>query len=917
MGVSSNVSARGSKGHHTYTLAISEGDYDIANNTSPVSYTFTLIDDNDWFWNNWGTAISYTLTINGENITGSIPVHSTKTQTITSGTKTVTHDANGAKSLTFGFSVTDTSGRSYTSGTASASKSISLTVIPRASSMSLSPADPTTTSTVTAAVTRASTSFTHTITTAYNGTTYTLGTAKFGESTDITIPSGIKTAMKSGNVASVSLPLTLTTYNGTTVIGTKDYSLTVRAPLATVTMSASSVACNANVTWNLANYDTSVCTYTVTRSYNNTVRYTDQTKGTTTSKAVANATFETYITESTSGTVTTKVTTYVGTTEVGSTTVDYTVTIPTGTYKPTLTVASQLAKVTVTSYSNGSAIAFLAGYDGARGTMTEGKASSSHAAITSRVVTITSSMSGITETHSVSSTTATINLPLLPRSDNDYTVTVTYTVTDARGGTASLRFTAITVRGYRKPMFTASSVVRANSTGTVATEGTYANITATAVAHTAKNTSGTEVNKMSTIQFKMGSSAAVSGTVSGLNGTINTTKYNGSLNIAQQYTFTLTATDYLGQSTSISIILPKATVTLSLHKNVGVGLGTVAEQGYVTAGKPIKTTEIRSLTRQYRIVFSDLTITEIRAQGENGTLGTSDTDTSYMKALLKALCIKYPGYRDTTFIGAMNPNSQGKYIVTIYNTSTTNAETGLPQHSYGLYFKYGRLFYKFGTSYDTYGDANVDTTYSAISEAEIIATNNDALRLITGRRFNYGVANYMSTNYGNVENKSSATIRSEITSSNVTTALGYTPAHEASAIWAKPSVGYNLAKSGTYTVPGLTAVRTKGSDLSISSGSIKCAKAGWVRVAAKAWFWGNDGNGNNASGGADQWITKNGTKLEDSKQRFAYAINYFIYSEALINVAANDLIGFTYGEVSGSTRSSLQTMSSYICEYIE
>lgn len=587
MGVSSNVSARGSKGHHTYTLAISEGDYDIANNTSPVSYTFTLIDDNDWFWNNWGTAISYTLTINGEDITGSIPAHSTKTQTITSGTKTVTHDANGAKSLTFGFSVTDTSGRSYTSGTASASKSISLTVIPRASSMSLSPADPTTTATVTAAVTRASTSFTHTITTAYNGTTYTLGTAKFGESTSITIPSGIKTAMKSGNVASVSLPLTLTTYNGTTVIGTKDYSLTVRAPLATVTMSASSVACNANVTWTLANYDTSVCTYTVTRSYNNTVRYTDQTKGTTTSKAVANATFETYITESASGTVTTKVTTYVGTTEVGSSTVDYTVTIPTGTYKPTLAVASQLAKVTVTSYSNGSAIAFLAGYDGATGSMTEGKASSSHAAITSRVVTITSSMSGITETHSVSSTTATINLPLLPRSDNDYTVTVTYTVTDARGGTASLRFSAITVRGYRKPMFTASSVVRANSAGTVATEGTYANITATAVAHSAKDTSNTEVNKMSSIQFKMGSNTAVSGTVSGLNGTINTTKYNGSLNIAQQYTFTLTATDYLGQSTSITIILPKATVTLSLHKNVGVGLGTVAEAGKVLSSLPL------------------------------------------------------------------------------------------------------------------------------------------------------------------------------------------------------------------------------------------------------------------------------------------------------------------------------------------
>jgi len=933
MAASGSISAKGSKGHHTFTLSLTEGSYDIANNTSPISYTFSLVDDNNWFWNNWGTAISYSLNIGGQTITGSIPTHSTKSETIKTGSVTITHEDDGSKTIPYSFSVSDSSGASYTSGTANSSGTLALTVIPRASSMSWSPADPTTAQTITATVTRASTSFKHTITTVYGGTTYTLGTAKFDTSTSITIPAALKTAMKNNNASSVALPVTLTTYNGDTVIGTANYTLTVKAPIATISTSASSVACNANVTWNLANVDTGICTYTVTRSYDNVIRYTDQTKATTTSKAVANATFETYIVGSASGTVTVKVTTFVGTTEVGSNTYDYTVTIPIATYKPTLAVASQLARVNKVVYTYQTGITFLAGYDGAVGTITEGRANSSHAAITNREVIITSSLTGITETHTVNGTTATISLNTFPASDTDYTVTVKYKVTDARGGTAELSFTAITVRGYSKPKINSFLVQRANSAGTVAAEGTYANITASVAAHTVKNTSNAEVNSMSSVVVTYGTATAATGTVSGLTGTVNTTKYSGSLAITSRYTFIITATDKLGLSTSATFVLEKASVTLSLHKNGGVGLGTVAEAGKVLSSLPLTVIDNPTIANTFTPVHVS-TLSGSSVNGKYIKISINSTKawmlafTVQIYAQYQQKQIRISGYQ----YGTNHWYSPRAEMISSSDNITETVSFGYDSDAHlwvciPIYRYYGVNIVDVCNGYyqvvEDSGSLFTLTQVDAVPETlqTTVTTTARVLGVKGNSESTYRTGNVNITKanigLGNVENKSSATIRSEITSSNVTTALGFTPAHEASAIWAKPTAGYNLAKSGTYTVARLTAVRTKGSDLSISGGSIKCGKAGWVRVAAKAWFWGNDGNGNNASGGADQWITKNGTKLEDSKQRFAYAINYCIYSEALINVAANDLIGFTYTEVSGSTRSGLQTSSSYICEYIE
>lgn len=492
----------------------------------------------------------------------------------------VTHEPDGTKS--FNFNVYVNVGRSDENAwTNTGSQSVTLNTIPRASTMSLSPADPTTLTQITASVTRATNTFKHTITTSYDNVPYTLsGDNKFDTSVSFYIPDGIKTSMKNNNVSSLVLPLTLTTYNGDTLIGSKDYSLTIKVPTASVSVNTESVACNANITWTLSNVDIKACSYTVTRSYNGTIYYTDKTKSTTTSLSVANSTFEQCITQTpASGTITITVTTYAGTTEVGSNTKDYTCTIPLDYYKPTLTLhtGGNLTRANKVYYIYQTGITFLAGYDGATGSVDEGYAHSSSAKIVSRVVTVSGNKA--TGTRTSASGVATINVNAFNSDANNYDVVVTYTVTDSRGGSASYNFSSIRVLGYVQPTFSTKSIQRANSSGTPTSEGRYARMTVVAHANTVKaSNGGAELNSLKTLTYKLGSTGTEETdgvSYDGLNGTISKLNYygNGGFDINEQYTITVTATDKLGISNSIELLLPKAVITLSLHKQNGVAVG--------------------------------------------------------------------------------------------------------------------------------------------------------------------------------------------------------------------------------------------------------------------------------------------------------------------------------------------------------
>lgn len=124
----------GSKHSHEFTLNVNEDSYDQSGNYSTVSFSFTIYKAS-YSWSGWNS-ISYIVTINGQQYTGTIPSYSAgSTKTITTGTLTVPHDSNGTKTLYFSFSVTDNSGQTYTCGNASASGSMALTNIPRYPSM--------------------------------------------------------------------------------------------------------------------------------------------------------------------------------------------------------------------------------------------------------------------------------------------------------------------------------------------------------------------------------------------------------------------------------------------------------------------------------------------------------------------------------------------------------------------------------------------------------------------------------------------------------------------------------------------------------------------------------------------------------------------------------------------------------------
>lgn len=69
-----------------------------------------------------------------------------------------------------------------------------------------------------------------------------------------------------------------------------------------------------------------------------------------------------------------------------------------------------------------------------------------------------------------------------------------------------------------------------------------------------------------------------------------------------------------------------------------------------------------------------------------------------IKAVIKTLCQQYPNVICGMFIGQYTPNSNGMYMIFIYNTNKVNSETGLPEYSFGWAEKYGANTYYFGTT---------------------------------------------------------------------------------------------------------------------------------------------------------------------------------------------------------------------------
>lgn len=130
---SKTLVSNGSKGHHKFTLTVNENSTDISSNTSSLSFALVLSPiQASWDWYGWNQSIVYSININGKVYSGYIPNYDgASAVTLNSGSLSVEHNSDGAKSINVSFSVTDTTGQSYTSGNASASGTMALTTIPR------------------------------------------------------------------------------------------------------------------------------------------------------------------------------------------------------------------------------------------------------------------------------------------------------------------------------------------------------------------------------------------------------------------------------------------------------------------------------------------------------------------------------------------------------------------------------------------------------------------------------------------------------------------------------------------------------------------------------------------------------------------------------------------------------------------
>ena len=222
----------------------------VANNTSTVTAKVQLVSTGSSYTINSTASKSGSLTINGTKYTFNFTAALSGSQTKTLFTKTVTvsHAADGTKTCAFsatcGIDVT-LSGTFY--GDITASGSGVFNTIARASTISsvTSSVSVNGTNAVTVNIDRAASSFTHTV--VFKFGSYSKTTEDVGTSTSYAIPTSWLNAIP--NATSGTATVTVTTYSGSTKIGSavnKNFTLTVPS---TVVPTFSSVAVNDTTTY--------------------------------------------------------------------------------------------------------------------------------------------------------------------------------------------------------------------------------------------------------------------------------------------------------------------------------------------------------------------------------------------------------------------------------------------------------------------------------------------------------------------------------------------------------------------------------------------------------------------------------------------------------------------------------------------
>lgn len=206
------------------TLSVTETSYSIVDNTSQVRILWTSTQSGN-SWNGYTRTAYYYYSINGgsetsKSVSYTLPKNSTVT--IVDTTLTVPHNSDGSGTIT----VRTWMDTDISYGVVEDSKTLTLTTIPRASTLSVS--DGTLGIKTTPTADRKSSSFTHTLTWecgSYSGTIATKSSA-----TSWNFTPELKLASVAPYGQKVYCTYTLSTYNGSTLVGTDSKSVWFAIP---------------------------------------------------------------------------------------------------------------------------------------------------------------------------------------------------------------------------------------------------------------------------------------------------------------------------------------------------------------------------------------------------------------------------------------------------------------------------------------------------------------------------------------------------------------------------------------------------------------------------------------------------------------------------------------------------------------
>lgn len=208
-----------------------EDSYSIENNTSRV-YWWVGIRSNTQYHNHQGLSEHYRVVVNGSTVhdaNHTVSCGSGQTVGIADGYTTVSHNADGSKSISVSASFSCDNTNYYAPRTGSCSGNVTLTTIPRASSISIDSPSIECGKTININGSSASKNFTHKIYATWNGRKSELVTIASGTTTpsfSYTIPTSWEKDLP--NSTSGIATFTLETFSGSTSVGSKSVNATIK-----------------------------------------------------------------------------------------------------------------------------------------------------------------------------------------------------------------------------------------------------------------------------------------------------------------------------------------------------------------------------------------------------------------------------------------------------------------------------------------------------------------------------------------------------------------------------------------------------------------------------------------------------------------------------------------------------------------